>query len=68
MADASLDIVAMGDAIVDVIADCDDDFIRAPVSPGVTMARPYPEGARAIRSTVSHSLCSVCIDIDTISP
>jgi sugar/nucleoside kinase (ribokinase family) len=26
---ASLDIVAMGDAIVDVIADCDDDFIRA---------------------------------------
>ena len=29
MADASLDIVAMGDAIVDVIADCDDDFIRA---------------------------------------
>ena len=29
MADATLDIVAMGDAIVDVIADCDDDFIRA---------------------------------------
>jgi sugar/nucleoside kinase (ribokinase family) len=29
MADASLDIVAMGDAIVDVIADCDEDFIRA---------------------------------------
>lgn len=28
MADATLDIVAMGDAIVDVIADCDDDFIR----------------------------------------
>ena len=29
MADAALDIVAMGDAIVDVIADCDDEFIRA---------------------------------------
>ena len=28
MADAALDIVAMGDAIVDVIANCDDDFIR----------------------------------------
>jgi sugar/nucleoside kinase (ribokinase family) len=28
MADAALDIVAMGDAIVDVIADCDEDFIR----------------------------------------
>ncbi|MCL6697260.1 adenosine kinase [Sphingomonas sp. NSE70-1] len=28
MADAALDIVAMGDAIVDVIADCDDEFIR----------------------------------------
>jgi sugar/nucleoside kinase (ribokinase family) len=27
MADATLDIVAMGDAIVDVIADCDDEFI-----------------------------------------
>ena len=29
MADPTLHIVAMGDAIVDVIADCDDDFIRA---------------------------------------
>lgn len=29
MADASLDIVAMGDAIVDVIASCDDEFIIA---------------------------------------
>ncbi|MDV3256407.1 MAG: adenosine kinase [Sphingomonas sp.] len=29
MADASLDIVAMGDAIVDVIASCDDEFIVA---------------------------------------
>ncbi|HTK58313.1 MAG TPA: adenosine kinase [Sphingomicrobium sp.] len=28
MADPTLDIVAMGDAIVDVIANCDDDFIR----------------------------------------
>ena len=27
MADATLDIVAMGDAIVDVIASCDDDFL-----------------------------------------
>ena len=29
MTNASLDIVAMGDAIVDVIANCDEDFIRA---------------------------------------
>ena len=29
MADATLDIVAMGDAIVDVIANCDEEFIRA---------------------------------------
>ncbi|MGH6706091.1 MAG: adenosine kinase [Sphingomicrobium sp.] len=29
MADATLDIVAMGDAIVDVIASCDDDFLTA---------------------------------------
>jgi len=28
MADPTLDIVAMGDAIVDVIANCDDEFIR----------------------------------------
>lgn len=28
MADAAFDIVAMGDAIVDVIADCDEEFIR----------------------------------------
>ena len=27
MADATIDIVAMGDAIVDVIASCDDDFL-----------------------------------------
>ena len=29
MADATIDIVAMGDAIVDVIASCDDDFLKA---------------------------------------
>jgi len=29
MADATIDIVAMGDAIVDVIANCDEEFIRA---------------------------------------
>jgi sugar/nucleoside kinase (ribokinase family) len=29
MADATLDIVAMGDAIVDVIASCDDEFLSA---------------------------------------
>jgi sugar/nucleoside kinase (ribokinase family) len=29
MADATLDIVAMGDAIVDVIASCDDEFLTA---------------------------------------
>jgi sugar/nucleoside kinase (ribokinase family) len=29
MADPTIDIVAMGDAIVDVIASCDDDFLNA---------------------------------------
>ena len=27
MADPTIDIIAMGDAIVDVIASCDDDFL-----------------------------------------
>ncbi len=29
MADATIDIVAMGDAIVDVIASCDEAFLEA---------------------------------------
>jgi sugar/nucleoside kinase (ribokinase family) len=42
---ASLDIVAMGDAIVDVIANCDDDFIRAHDLPKGSMQLLTPEQA-----------------------
>lgn len=45
MADPALDIVAMGDAIVDVIADCDDDFIRAHNLPKGSMQLLTPEEA-----------------------
>ncbi|HEU4500000.1 MAG TPA: adenosine kinase [Sphingomicrobium sp.] len=45
MADAKLDIVAMGDAIVDVIADCDDDFIEAHDLPKGSMQLLTPEAA-----------------------
>jgi len=43
--EASLDIVAMGDAIVDVIADCDDEFIRAHRLPKGSMQLLSPEQA-----------------------
>jgi sugar/nucleoside kinase (ribokinase family) len=42
MADATLDIVAMGDAIVDVIAGCDDDFL---------IAHNLPKGSMQLLST-----------------
>ena len=45
MADAALDIVAMGDAIVDVIADCDDAFIRQHNLPKGSMQLLNPEEA-----------------------
>ena len=45
MADAALDIVAMGDAIVDVIADCDDEFIREHHLPKGSMQLLTPEEA-----------------------
>ena len=45
MADATLDIVAMGDAIVDVIADCDEDFIRAHHLPKGSMQLLTPDQA-----------------------
>ena len=45
MADATLDIVAMGDAIVDVIADCDEDFIRAHNLPKGSMQLLTPDEA-----------------------
>jgi sugar/nucleoside kinase (ribokinase family) len=45
MADAKLDIVAMGDAIVDVIADCDDDFIRTHNLPKGSMQLLTPDEA-----------------------
>jgi sugar/nucleoside kinase (ribokinase family) len=45
MADAALDIVAMGDAIVDVIADCDDEFIRVHNLPKGSMQLLAPDEA-----------------------
>src|SRR5688572_20441267 len=45
MADPALDIIAMGDAIVDVIADCDDDFIRTHNLPKGSMQIISPEEA-----------------------
>jgi len=42
---ASLDIVAMGDAIVDVIANCDEEFIRAHNLPKGSMQLLTPEQA-----------------------
>jgi sugar/nucleoside kinase (ribokinase family) len=41
----TLDIVAMGDAIVDVIANCDDDFIRAHNLPKGSMQLLTPKQA-----------------------
>jgi len=35
MADPTLDIVAMGDAIVDVIAGCDDEFLTVHNLPAI---------------------------------
>ena len=45
MADATLDIVAMGDAIVDVIASCDDDFLTEHNLPKGSMQLLSPEQA-----------------------
>jgi sugar/nucleoside kinase (ribokinase family) len=45
MADATLDIVAMGDAIVDVIASCEDDFLVEHRLPKGSMQLLSPEQA-----------------------
>ena len=45
MADPTLDIVAMGDAIVDVIASCDDDFLVAHKLPKGSMQLLSPAQA-----------------------
>jgi len=45
MADPTLDIVAMGDAIVDVIASCDDDFLVAHRLPKGSMQLLTPDQA-----------------------
>ncbi|QDP20345.1 adenosine kinase [Sphingomonas xanthus] len=45
MADASLDIVAMGDAIVDVIASADDEFLKRHGLPKGSMQLLTPEQA-----------------------
>jgi sugar/nucleoside kinase (ribokinase family) len=52
MADAALDIVAMGDAIVDVIADCDDDFIREHNLPKGSMQLLTPAAADKLYSAM----------------
>jgi len=45
MAAATLDIVAMGDAIVDVIASCDDEFLKAHNLPKGSMQLLSPDQA-----------------------
>ncbi len=45
MADATIDIVAMGDAIVDVIASCDDEFLEKHDLPKGSMQLLSPEKA-----------------------
>ena len=45
MADATIDIVAMGDAIVDVIASCDDDFLTTHNLPKGSMQLLTPDEA-----------------------
>src|SRR6478736_6323767 len=48
MADATLDIVAMGDAIVDVIASCDDAFLAAHNLPKGSMQLLSPQEAETL--------------------
>lgn len=48
MADATLDIVAMGDAIVDVIASCDDEFLTIHDLPKGSMQMLTPKEADAL--------------------
>jgi sugar/nucleoside kinase (ribokinase family) len=48
MADATLDIVAMGDAIVDVIASCDDEFLKAHGLPKGSMQLLTPAEAEGL--------------------
>ena len=52
MTQPSLDIVAMGDAIVDVIADCDEDFIRAHKLPKGSMQLLTPDEADNLYSAM----------------
>jgi sugar/nucleoside kinase (ribokinase family) len=52
MADATIDIVAMGDAIVDVIASCDDDFLVAHGLPKGSMQLLTPEQADELYSAM----------------
>ena len=48
MADATIDIVAMGDAIVDVIASCEDEFLIEHRLPKGSMQLLSPEQADAL--------------------
>jgi sugar/nucleoside kinase (ribokinase family) len=52
MADPTLDIVAMGDAIVDVIASCDDDFLVAHKLPKGSMQLLTPAQADELYSAM----------------
>jgi len=52
MADPTLDIVAMGDAIVDVIANCDDEFIRKHNLPKGSMQLLTPDQADELYSAM----------------
>lgn len=55
MADPTLDIVAMGDAIVDVIASCDDAFLVAHNLPRGSMQLLTPEQADALYAAMGQA-------------
>ncbi|MCY7279762.1 MAG: adenosine kinase [Sphingomonas bacterium] len=55
MADAAIDIVAMGDAIVDVIASCDEAFLDAHHLPKGSMQLLTPAGADALYAAMGQA-------------
>ena len=62
MADATIDIVAMGDAIVDVIASCDDEFL---------VTHGLPKGSMQLlilRRCGTVCLRWQCLEPESISP
>ncbi len=55
MADATIDIVAMGDAIVDVIASCDEAFLDTHLLPKGSMQMLTPDEADALYAAMGQA-------------